>query len=121
MKNKEKALAALLTCDTQREAAAMCGLTDRTLRLYLADPAFYAEYRRRKRQLVSEATKQLQASYQSAIKALRDIVESEESSEGARISAARALLEYGTRFTETNDVLTGMEELEEAAKRQKGM
>ena len=66
MKNKEKALAALLTCDTQREAAAMCGLTDRTLRLYLADPAFYAEYRRRKRQLVSEATKQLPGSYKSA-------------------------------------------------------
>ena len=105
-------MAALLSSDTQAEAAAKCGLSDRALRGYLADPSFHAEFQRRKRQLVSEATRQIQASYQSAIRALRGIVESNTSSEGARISAARALLEYGLRFTDTNDLLTQLEDME---------
>ena len=105
-------MAALLSSDTQAEAAAKCGLSDRALRGYLADPAFNAEYQRRKRQLVSDATRQIQASYQSAIRALRGIVESDTSSEGARISAARALLEYGLRFTDTNDIMTQLEDME---------
>ena len=105
-------MAALLSSDTQAEAAAKCGLSDRALRGYLADPSFHSEFQRRKRQLVSEATRQIQASYQSAIRALRGIVESDTSSEGARISAARALLEYGLRFTDTNDIMTQLEDME---------
>ncbi len=117
MKNHERALAALLSSDTQTEAAEKAGISDRTLRGYLADPAFNAEYQRRKRQLVSDATRQLQASYASAIRALRDIVEDTTSTEAARISAARALLEYGTKFTETNDLLTRLEDVEKSLDR----
>ena len=113
MTHKEKAMAALLTSDTQAEAAAKTGITVRTLRGYFSDPAFSAEYKRRKRQLVSDATRQIQASYHSAIKALRDIVESDSSSANEKISAARALLEYGLRFTDTNEILTGIEDLEQ--------
>lgn len=117
MKNREKAMAALLSSDTQAAAAAKCGISDRALRGYLADPSFNAEYQRRKRQLVSDATRQIQASYQSAIRALRGIVESDTSSEGAKISASRALLEFGLKFTETNDIMTRLEELERAVDR----
>ena len=112
MKNKERAMAALLSSDTQAEAAKKCGLSDRALRCYLADPSFRDEYRQRKRQLVSDATRQIQASYQSAIRALRNIVESDTSSAGEKISAARALLEYGLKFTETNEILTRIEDME---------
>lgn len=112
MKRHEKAMAALLTSDTQMEAAAKCGIAERTLRGYLADPVFFAEYQRRKRRLVSDATRQIQASYQSAIKALREIVESKESKESDKISAARTLLEYGLRLTETNEIMIRIEELE---------
>ena len=112
MKRHEKAMAALLASDTQAEAASKCGISVRTMRGYLADPAFNAEYLRRKRQLVSDATRQIQASYQSAIRALKTIIESESSTESGRISACRTLLEYGLKFTETNDILTRLEELE---------
>ena len=112
MKNREKAMAALLSSDTQAEAAGKCGISARALRGYLAAPAFNAEYQRRKRQLVSDATRQIQASYQSAIRALRGIVESDTSSAGEKISAARALLEYGLRFTDTNDIMTQLEHME---------
>lgn len=112
MKDHEKAMAALLSSDTQTEAAKKAGITERTLRNYLADPAFREEYQRRKRQLVSDATRQIQSSYKSAIKALREIVESDRASEGGKISAARALLEYGQKFTETNEIMVAVEELE---------
>lgn len=112
MKNKEKAMAALLSSDTRTEAAAKAGIADRTLRGYLADESFSAEYKQRKRQLVNDATKQIQESYQSAISALRDIVGRKESSESARISAARALLEYGLKFAEVSDIMERLESLE---------
>lgn len=117
--NREKALAALLSSDTQAEAAAKIGVTDRTMRGYLADPEFRAEYQRRKRRLVSDATRQMQASYQAAINALREIVESKLSSEAGRISAARALLEYGMKFTEVNEIMTQMDNIENAIKNDK--
>lgn len=113
MKNREKAMAALLSSDTQAEAAAKCGLSARSLRGYLAEPAFNAEYQRRKRQLVSEATKSIQASYQSAIRALRGIVESESSTGSEKISAARSLLEFGLRFCDQHDILTRLEDMEQ--------
>ena len=116
MRNREKALAALLSSDTQAEAAAKIGISDRTMRGYLADPEFNAEYQRRNRRLVSDATRQIQASYQVAINALREIVESKLSSEAGRISAARALLEYGMKFTEVNEVMTQLENIENAIK-----
>lgn len=116
MKKHEKAMAALLSSDTQTEAATKAGISERTLRGYLADPEFGAEYYRRKRQLVSDATRQIQASYQAAINALRGIVEGDKSSESGRISAARALLEYGLKFTETNDLMIRVEELENQVK-----
>lgn len=114
MKNKEKAMAALLSSDTQAEAAAKCGISDRALRGYLADPSFNAEYQRRKRQLVSDATRQIQASYRSAIRALRDIVDNGGTTPSERISASRALLEYGLKFTEINDIMTRLEDVERA-------
>ena len=121
MKHREKAMAALLSSDTQTEAAKKIGVTPRTLRGYLADPEFSDEYKQRKRQLISDATRQLQRSYRDAIEALHTIVTNEKSSEAGRISAARALLEYGNRFTEVNEVMTTLEELEHIAEnRQKG-
>lgn len=116
MKNHEKAMAALLSSDTQTEAAEKAGISERTLRGYLAEPEFSAEYYRRKRQLVSDATRQIQTSYQAAINALRGIVENEKSSESGRISAARALLEYGLKFTESHELMVRVEELENQVK-----
>ena len=41
---KEKALAALLTSPTVKAAAQETGVGSRTMRLYLKDPEFLAEY-----------------------------------------------------------------------------
>lgn len=103
--SQNKALQALLTCSTKKEAADVAGITDRTLRTYLADPVFQAEYRKAVGELVDEATRQAQKALTPAITALRCIVEDETEKSGNRISAARTLLEFGLKLTEFNDIL----------------
>ena len=110
--NKNKALQALLTQPTKAAAAAAAGISPRSLRDYLADPEFQAEYKKAFGQLVTDATRQAQQALSPAISALRDIVEDDTESSSARIAAARSLLEYGLRLTEFSDILAELEAVE---------
>ena len=113
MATKETIMAALLTSATKAEAAAKAGISDRQLRRYLDKPEFRVEYQRRKTAMVEDATRQLQASLTGAIQALRDIAEDQRTADHARIQAARAILLYCVRYTETADILNRIEALEE--------
>lgn len=108
----ERYLTALLTSKTQREAAAKAGITPRRLREIMRDPEFSAEYTRRKAEIVDDATRSIQGVYQKAITALEEVIDSEEATPRDKINAARAILEHGQQFTETNEVLTRIEDLE---------
>ncbi len=110
----QKALLALLTSSTREKAAAAAGITSKTLRGYLADPEFRAEYKKAFRDMVEEATRQSQQALAPALTTLREIVEDGEENAQARISAARSLLEYGMKMTEQADILTRLQELENA-------
>lgn len=110
--NKVRALQALLTQPTKELAARAAGIAPRTLRSYLADPDFQAEYKKAFGQLVTDATRQAQQSLSPAISALRDIVEDDNENSSARISAARSLLEYGLRLTEFSDILAELQAVE---------
>lgn len=110
--NKSRALRALLTQPTKAAAAAEAGISPRTLRDYLADPEFQAEYKHAFSRLVTDATRQAQLALSPAINALRDIVDDDGESSSARIAAARTLLEYGLRLTELTDILSELESIE---------
>lgn len=112
--NQTKALQALLTQPTKAAAASAAGISERTLRLYLADPDFIKEYTAAFSHLVDEATRQAQQSLNPAISTLREICENHEESSSARISAARSLLEYGLRLTEITDIMRTLEAAESA-------
>ena len=112
MKDTEKIITALLTSDTQSEASAKAGISDRTLRSYLADPSFNAEYQRRKQKIFTDATRQIQSCLKAAITTLKEIITNKNSSEKSKISASRALLEYGLKFTEITDIMVRLEALE---------
>lgn len=109
---QEKALAALLTSSTHEEAAKKAGISSRTLRNYLADQEFARRYQQGGADLVDAATKQIQRSLAPAITALREIAEDAEAGRGARVQAARALLEYGIRLSEIGDIYQRLAELE---------
>lgn len=110
---KQKALLALLTQPTKEKAAAAAGITSKTLRGYLAEADFQAEYKRAFSGLVEDATRQAQQAIAPALSTLREIVEDGEENAQARISAARSLLEYSLKLTESTDILNRLGELEQ--------
>lgn len=114
---QQKALLALLTNPTKEKAAAAAGITSKTLRGYLADPEFQAEYRKAFAGMVEDATRQAQQAIAPALSTLREVVE--DSGEGSqfRISAARSILEYSLKLTEQNDILAKLQELEKVVER----
>ena len=97
---QQKALAALLTSPSKAAAAKAAGISPRTLRDYLADPDFQTAYRDAFGNMVEDATRQAQQAISPDAQ--------------ARISAARAILSHGIKLTETTDILSRLQELEEA-------
>lgn len=109
---QNKVLAALLTSPNKSAAAKAAGISPRTLRDYLADEEFQAEYKRAFSGLVEDATRQAQQALSPAIGTLLEIVEDKEQDATARISAARAILSHGVKLVEITDILSKLQELE---------
>lgn len=105
-----KALQALLTHPTIKEAAKAAGVHERTVREYLKQDEFKTAYASECKQLLDGATRQAQQALSPAINALREIALDTEESAQARVSAARSLLEYGLRMTEITDILALVDE-----------
>lgn len=112
--NKEKALAALLTHATKKEAADAAGIDPRTMRRYFDDAVFQRAYKQAFAGLIEDATRQAQQAIAPALSTLREIVEDDGESAQARIKAARSTLEYALRLTEQIDILEQLKELERA-------
>lgn len=103
METKDKVMAALLCSLTEKEAAEKAGVTDRTVRNYLADEDFYREYSKRRRKLVGSAAGALQKSMVAAAVTLDCIMRNSEKVV-ERMAAAKCILDYGLRYTELNDL-----------------
>lgn len=106
---------ALLTSRTVKEAAQKAGTTDNTIRRYMKDPEFVAVYKERVSEIMEAATRNLQQNFNAAIDRLGRIVADDEESGTNQIAAARALLDYGLKFTEFNDILSELETAEGGA------
>ncbi|KAF5038658.1 hypothetical protein DSECCO2_551980 [anaerobic digester metagenome] len=112
---REKILSALLSCSSVKAAAEKAGVSPRTVYNYMnRDPTFKQRYEKEKAQLVTAATEQIQRSLSPAITALSSIAEDEAVPPAARVQAARALLEYGIRLTEIDDIYKRLDELEQS-------
>ena len=111
--NREKILAALLTCSTKKEAATVAGVGVRTIYEYFRDPDFAAEYDEAKRNLIRDAAEQIKRSLGPAIDTLRAIAEDQRAGKTARVQAARTLLEYAIeldKHTTIEDRLAALEQ-----------
>lgn len=98
--NRHKILAALLLCNSKKEAAAYAGVSEKTVWTYLQDPDFAAEYEEEKKKLIRNASEQIQRSLEPSITALRAIATDDKAGKTARVQAARSLLEYGLKLAE---------------------
>ena len=110
--NQIKALQALMSCSSRKEAAAQAGIAERTLRSYFQDPEFMKEYDRLYGELMDEVTRELQRALPIAVRTLRTICEDPEASAPAKSIAAYRIIDAAPKYTELNDILIRLEKLE---------
>ena len=115
-RKKELAIGALLTCATLTEAAASCGIGESTLRRWLCDEGFAQRYRRERTRMLDSTVNLLRQKSIAAVETLAGIADDKGSPAGARVSAARSLVELAIKGAEVQDLEERLTELEEIAK-----
>lgn len=113
---QKKALSALLTHSTHKEAARAAGISDRQLRAYLQDPDFKSAYRERLDMILDEATTAAKQAMTPAVSTLLEIATDKEKADTTRVLAARAILDAGLRMHDAVDVTDRLQTLEKYAK-----
>ena len=107
-----KALRALVSSSTRREAAEKAGISESTMRNYLLDPEFESEYERVLQSLVEDATSAAKMALSPALSTLMEIVEDVTENAPTRVSAARAALEFSLKVIEKTELQKKLAELE---------
>lgn len=110
---QEAALLSLLSHKTLKEAALAAGVSMPTLWRYLRDPVFSLRYREARRELVECAMVRLQNDAEHAAKVLRDVADDVEAPAGARVTAARTIIELSVKSVELGDLQQRINSLEE--------
>jgi hypothetical protein len=113
-RKKEAAIAALLTAKNYEEAARATGIGLKTLKRWLREPEFIAEYRRARWEVVEQAYARAQQSTGAATTVLQKVMVDSATPPSSRIRAALGL--YGiAREGLTLDIETRVSALEQAA------
>lgn len=110
---KELAVVALISQPSIAAAAEAAGISESTLYRWLANDAqFQKLYRDARKELVQQATSQLQRAAADAVKALEDVLRDATASASAKIAAARTILELAFKAAELEDMEARVSELE---------
>ena len=112
--SEERALSALITSKSKKEAAQKAGITERTMRRYFENPEFCKRYREAFAQVVQDATRQAQQLLAPALSTLESVMADEDIPAAARVNAAKITLDYAVRLTDQNDLaerLTALEDM----------
>ncbi len=107
-------VAALWTCKTIAEAAKAAGISERTGLRWVHLPAVQDALRQEQQGALAEVTRQSVKAMTGALGVLVDVTTAPDAPWAARVSAARAILESGLRFTETIDLEARVSKLENA-------
>ena len=111
-RNQDRAIAALLVHASMSEAADAAGIGEVTLWRWMQIPEFKEQYRLARREAVSQAVGHLQGACSVAVVALKDIAQDVTCPAGARVSAARTVLEMAIKGVELEDLAARVEHLE---------
>lgn len=106
--------AALAAGHNQRDAGKLARVSERTVRRRLENEEFRRQVADMRRELVDGATGRLAQAMSGAVEVLVTLAESAQS-EAARVSAARAVVEFGMRLREAEEFERRLAELEAAA------
>src|SRR5262245_752551 len=105
-RKQEAAIAAMLTEPTLTAAAALAGVSERTLRRWVRQPSFAAAYRQDRRELVDTAIGRVQAATGQAVDVLIAVAKGG-AKDSDRVRAASALLDHAFRGLMDADALRG--------------
>jgi hypothetical protein len=108
---QQKAIEALLSAPSIRQAAAATGLGEKSIRRWLQLPEFSRAYEQARHQVFANALTDLRVATHDAVEALRTAVREETGA--LRIRAATAVLELSIRSAETLDLEARLERLEQ--------
>lgn len=111
-RRQERAVAALLTAPSIRQAADQAGVADATLRRWLRDPDFAGAYREARHGVVEAAHVALVTAVEEAVAALRRNLSC--GNPGVEVRAAVAVLDQASRAQELLDIVGRVERLERA-------
>jgi hypothetical protein len=114
-RKRELALSALLVEPTIVGAAQKVGVTEKTLRNWLSQPDFAAEFKARCKGVLDSATSLLSGATESAVECLRRNLECGKAA--AEIRAAIGILDHALKTVELLDLMKRLDALEEAIKR----
>ncbi|MGI8770936.1 MAG: hypothetical protein ACR2JE_05830 [Acidobacteriaceae bacterium] len=111
---QETALLALLSCRTIREAAERAKVAESTVLRWLTTPLFRNRYEAERRQLFESAKNALRSAAAGSVATLTAVQEDQAAPAGARVTAAKAILELCMRIHENDDIIRRLERLEDA-------
>lgn len=103
-RKQEAAIMALLSESTLQLAATAAGISESTLRRLLRDEHFAAAYREARRQAFGQAIGQLQHGARKAVATLLRVCDDVGAPAHAQVAAARAVLEMGQKWIETEEM-----------------
>jgi len=109
----ERIISALLATGSQREASRCAGVAESTIRRKLKSSSFMVHYDQARRKAFSMSLGRLQHMTAKACAVIEELLSSSEPG-GVRLSAARAVLEYGVKWQELSDIQARVEALEKS-------
>jgi hypothetical protein len=115
-REKEEAIAALLTQRNVEEAAGAAGIGTQTLIRWLKIPEFQAAYREARQAAVSESNARLQPASSAAVSALLKIMVDANAPALARVRASDRILERAKQGVENEDIEVRVAALEQTAR-----
>ena len=112
-RKQEQAIAALLECQTVKQAAERIGVGESTLRKWTKVPEFAEAYKEARRECVDRAISRLEKGFEFAIAVLQKVAGDVNSPPYARVSAARGLIDSSFKAIELHDVTERVRRIEE--------
>lgn len=114
--NQQKALTALLTTNTVKEAAKQAGISPESIYRYLRDPRFLKEYRSHRNTLMEATVGRIQGAADQAVQTLiRNLTSGNNATE---VRAAVVIIENALKGREQTEIIERLEALEANANQQ---
>jgi hypothetical protein len=108
-------ITALISCPSIKEAAAQCGIAEKTAHAWLRESVFQAELRKVQDALTREAMTRVIGSVGKAVAVLESIMQDEDSTPAPRVSAAKTILEQALKIYDLENIQRRLDALEKEA------